>query len=157
MVAMPPVWYVNFPSYAFISMAYDHKWQNKHSKQAHWVVIQWIKYWAAVPELFLLPYIPFPWRTCILTLFWNFPAFFPPASLLFVLTTVLIQDGSSVHVAHIWKNRSFLKKNQINDSFDVTKRLQQIEIPDFLHMRTLCSDLPSYISTKVLTENNKQR
>ena len=34
-----------------------------------------------------------------------------------------------------------------DDSFDVTKCLQQIEIPDLLHMCAPCSELPSNIST----------
>ena len=43
-----------------------------------------------------------------------------------------------------------------DDSFDVTKCLQQIEIPDVLHMCAQCFELPSSISTLEMM-NNKQR
>ena len=40
------------------------------------------------------------------------------------------------------------KKSGLDDSFDVTKRLQYIEIPDLLHMCATCSELPSkYLSS----------
>ena len=48
-------------------------------------------------------------------------------------------------------NRSFPKKIS-DDSFDVNKCLQQIEIPDCLHMWVPCSKLPSNISTMFTTE-----
>ena len=50
----------------------------------------------------------------------------------------LIWDGSSEHFAHVW--RSFPK---FDDSFDVTKCLQVIEIPVLIHMFAPCSELPS--------------
>ena len=49
---------------------------------------------------------------------------------------VLIYDGSSKHVAHIKKSKIgiFPKKFGVDDSFDVTKHLQQIKVPDLLHL-----------------------
>ena len=44
------------------------------------------------------------------------------------------------------------KKIKIDDSIDVAKCLQQIEIPDLLHMCAPCSALPSYISIMCETE-----
>ena len=49
----------------------------------------------------------------------------------------------SNHVAFI----RCLQRIEFDDSFDVTKSLQQIEIPDLLHFCTPCSELPSNIST----------
>ena len=44
---------------------------------------------------------------------------------------VVILDGCSFHVAHVWsKPGLFPKKIGFDDSFDVTKCLQQIEMPD---------------------------
>ena len=51
-------------------------------------------------------------------------------------TKVFIIDGCSIHVAHVWcKQGLFPKKKKIgfDDSFDVTKCLQQIEMPDLFH------------------------
>ena len=52
------------------------------------------------------------------------------------LTTVFILDGCSFHVANEWwKQGLFPKKNiGFDDSFDVTKCLQQIEQHDLLHV-----------------------
>ena len=48
---------------------------------------------------------------------------------------VLIKDGSSKHIVHVCSNICFFpKKMGFDDSYDVTKRLQQIKIPDLLHM-----------------------
>ena len=44
------------------------------------------------------------------------------------------------------ENWYFPKKIGFDDSFDVTKCLQETEIPDLLHMCTLCSELPSNTS-----------
>ena len=41
------------------------------------------------------------------------------------------------------------KKLGFDDSFDVTKRLQQIEIPDLLNVCAQRSELPSDISTMI--------
>ena len=41
----------------------------------------------------------------------------------------------------------FRKKIGFDESFDVTKCLQQIDIPDLLHMCAPCSKLPSIIRT----------
>ena len=49
-------------------------------------------------------------------------------------------------------NRSLPKKIGFDDSFDVTKCLQQIEIPDLLHMCAPCSELPSNISTMLMVD-----
>ena len=51
---------------------------------------------------------------------------------------VLMYDGSSEHVEHIYG-----KKRSFDDTFDVTKCLQQIEIPDLRHMCASRSELPS--------------
>ena len=60
--------------------------------------------------------------------------------------------GSSELVAHLWsKIGTFRKKNiGYGDSFDVIKCLQQIEIPNLLHMCATRSELPSNISTMVI-------
>ena len=51
---------------------------------------------------------------------------------------VLISVGSSEHVAHVWcKIGLFRKRIGFNDSLDVTKCLQKVEIPDLLHMCAL--------------------
>ena len=42
---------------------------------------------------------------------------------------VLTEDGNSEHFAHVWFKISNLRK-QFDDSFDVAKCLQQIEIPN---------------------------
>ena len=43
----------------------------------------------------------------------------------------------SEHVVHVsCKNKKKKKKIGFDDSFDVTKCLQQIEVPDLLHMWT---------------------
>ena len=42
-------------------------------------------------------------------------------------------DGCSFHVAHAWRKISG-KNTRFDDSFDVTKCLQQIEKPDLLHV-----------------------
>ena len=48
---------------------------------------------------------------------------------------VLILNGSSEHVAHARKKLGFSeKKIEFDDSYDVTKCIWQIEIPDLLHM-----------------------
>ena len=49
---------------------------------------------------------------------------------------VFILDGCSFHVAHIWCKQGvfFEKQNEFDDSFDVTKCLQQIEMPDLLYV-----------------------
>ena len=49
---------------------------------------------------------------------------------------VFILDGCSFHVAHVWCKQGlfFEKKIEFDDSFDVTKCLQQIEMPDLLHV-----------------------
>ena len=44
----------------------------------------------------------------------------------------------------------FAKKKRFYDSFYVTKCLQQIEIPDILHICTPCSELPFYIGTMTI-------
>ena len=38
------------------------------------------------------------------------------------------------------------------DSFEITKSLQQFEIPDLLHMCAPCSEIPSNICTMLKTE-----
>ena len=53
---------------------------------------------------------------------------------------VLIEDGSSEHVP---------KKIGFDESFDVTKYCQQIEIPNLIQVCAPCSELPFNISTKV--------
>ena len=65
---------------------------------------------------------------------------------------VLIQDGSSEHVAHVWSKIGFFREEIF---FDETKCLQQIEILDLLHMCAPGSKLPSYIDTINKTEENK--
>ena len=61
---------------------------------------------------------------------------------------VLIQYGSSEHVAHVWSNIGLFQKNiKFNDYVDVTECLWQIEIPDILHVCAQCSELPSNIGT----------
>ena len=51
------------------------------------------------------------------------------------IVMVLIEDGSSELVGHVWcKKGHFRKKNGFDDSFDVTKCLQPIDIPDWLHL-----------------------
>ena len=51
---------------------------------------------------------------------------------------VLIQDCCSEHASHVWCKIGLFREKNIgfDDSFDVTKCLQQIEIPDVLHMCT---------------------
>ena len=49
------------------------------------------------------------------------------------------------------ENRSFPKKILGFDlTVDVTKRLQQIEIPDLLYVNAPCSELPSNIRTMLM-------
>ena len=66
-----------------------------------------------------------PSLCCIAKL--NFSLFWPPLG-----SMVLILDGNSAHVAHIWSKVGLFwrKKIGFDESFDVTKCLQQIEIPD---------------------------
>ena len=46
-----------------------------------------------------------------------------------------ILDGCSfLRCARMMKTRSFFEKNGLDDSFDVTKCLQQIEMSDLLHV-----------------------
>jgi len=59
------------------------------------------------------------------------------------IAMVFIQDGSS----RMKYNRTLLREKSV----DVTKCLQQSEIPDFLYMYAPCSELPSNISTMFLT------
>ena len=49
---------------------------------------------------------------------------------------VFIEDGSSEHVAHVWCKIGILREKKIgfDFSFDVTKCLQQIGMPDLLYM-----------------------
>ena len=49
---------------------------------------------------------------------------------------VYIEDGSSEHVAHLSSKIGHFQgeKNLFDNSIDLTKCLQQIEIPDLLHM-----------------------
>ena len=57
------------------------------------------------------------------------------------------------NMLHIFlkKKGSFPKKEiEFDDSFDVTKCFQQIEIPDLLHMCAPCSELSSNILTMAL-------
>ena len=50
-------------------------------------------------------------------------------------TMVFIIDGCSFYVAHVLcKKGLFPKKIGFDDSFDLTKCLQQIEMPDLLHL-----------------------
>ena len=52
-----------------------------------------------------------------------------------VLSMVLIQDGSSEHIAHVLCKQVFFDfLGGYADSFEVTKSLQQIEMPDLLHL-----------------------
>ena len=60
---------------------------------------------------------------------------------------VLIEDGSSEHVAQYEVKKVFAEKSWIWLLIDVTKCLQQIEMPDLLHMCSPCSELPYYTST----------
>ena len=64
---------------------------------------------------------------------------------------VPIEDGRLEHAAHVLSKLGLFlprKKIRFDDSFDVTKCLHQIEIPDLLQM---CSELPSNISTMCYT------
>ena len=49
---------------------------------------------------------------------------------------VFILDGCSEHVAHAWCKKGIFREKKIgfDHSFDVTKCLQQIEMPDLLQM-----------------------
>ena len=48
---------------------------------------------------------------------------------------VFILDGCQFHVAHYDVNKAFFRKKiEFDDNFDVTKCLQQIEMPDLLHV-----------------------
>ena len=59
-----------------------------------------------------------------------------------------IRYGSSEYVAPIWSEIGLSRtKLYLKTSFDVTKCLQQIEIPDLHYMCAPCSELPSNIST----------
>ena len=53
-----------------------------------------------------------------------------------VVTIVFILDVYSFHVAHVCCKQGLFPKKKLgfNDSFDVTKCLQQIEMPDLLHV-----------------------
>ena len=56
--------------------------------------------------------------------------------------------STSEHVAQIWRKIGlFRTKNRIYDSFGATKCLQQIKLPDLLHICAPCTELPSHIST----------
>ena len=55
----------------------------------------------------------------------------PDVNLSFISDMVLLYDGSSEHVAQIWGKIGLF---EFDDSFDVTKGLQQIEMPELLHM-----------------------
>ena len=69
----------------------------------------------------------------------------PTLSHISTLSMVFILDGCSFHVA---QTRSFFeKKIDINDSFDVTKCLEQIEKPDLLHVCAWWNEQPSIIKT----------
>ena len=59
---------------------------------------------------------------------------------------VLIYDGSLEHV------RFSDKYFEFDNSFDVTKFPQQIEIPVLMHMCAPCSEIPSNLSTMLDTE-----
>ena len=50
-----------------------------------------------------------------------------------------------VHVAHVSSKKDISEKIGFDDSFDVTKCLQQIEIPDMLSAQ--CSELTSNVNT----------
>ena len=58
---------------------------------------------------------------------------------------LLLQDGSSEHVTNVWCKIGHFreKKIEFDDSFDVTKFLQQIEIPYLLHKSALWNAQPS--------------
>ena len=62
-------------------------------------------------------------------------------------TMVFILDGCSFNVAHeLCKQGLFpRKKIEFDGSFDVTKCLQQIEMPDLLHMCVYWNEQPSNI------------
>ena len=45
-----------------------------------------------------------------------------------------IVAGISEYVAPYNVKKDFSKKNEFDDSFDITKCLQKIEMPDLLHM-----------------------
>ena len=52
----------------------------------------------------------------------------------------------------VWSKIGIFREEKFDDSFDVTKCLQQFEMPDVWHMSAPCSELPSTIST--MGENN---
>ena len=61
---------------------------------------------------------------------------------------LLIWDSGSEHVAHVRiKICLFRKWMEFDDSFDVTKCLQQIEIPGLLYNCATCFEL-TYITNK---------
>ena len=69
------------------------------------------------------------------------------------LIMIFILDGCSFHVAHVWRSKQglFPKKIGFDDSFDVTECLQQIEMPDLLHVCAEWNEQPSNIKTIGLT------
>ena len=70
---------------------------------------------------------------------------------------VLVLDGSSEHVVHASNIIVLSRKKKIgfDDSVNETKYIQQIEIPDLLHiMCATCSELLSNISTMIKSKKN---
>ena len=60
------------------------------------------------------------------------------------------------NMLHVYEVKQvFSEKKEIgsDDYVDVTKRIQQIEIPNLLHMCEPCSDIPSNISTMVTSNH----
>ena len=52
------------------------------------------------------------------------------------VTMVFILDGCLFHVAHVWCKQGLFSRKKIgfDDSFDATKCLQQIEMPELLRV-----------------------
>ena len=95
-------------------------------------------------------------------IFWTYrirnPIVFPLGTIslkagLSVWHMVFISDGCSFHVAYIWCKQGIFSKKiiEFDDSFDVTKCLQKIEMPYLLHVCAWLNEQPSIIKTMILT------
>ena len=73
------------------------------------------------------------------------------AKIYWVWTMVSMQDGRSEHFVHAWcKNR--YEKIEFDHSFDVTKCLHLIEIPNWLHLCAEQNEQPSNIETMSMND-----
>ena len=62
---------------------------------------------------------------------------------------VIISDGNSENYPHA--SRRKISKNQVCESVDLNKGLEQIKLSILLYTRASISDLPSSLNTMLLT------